>query len=59
VRVSERADTPTRSTEAAAEEQDPKVENGAEQPGAVVLEPEEETSFGQRLRRSLSLKDEG
>lgn len=59
VRVSERADTPTKTIQASAEEPPPKVENGGEQPAAVVLEREEEPSFGQRLRRSFSLKDEG
>ena len=59
VRVSERADTPTKTIQASAEEPPPRVENGGEQPAAVVLEREEEPSFGQRLRRSFSLKDEG
>ena len=59
VRVSERADTPTKATGDSTEEPHPKLSNGAEQPDEVVLEPEEETSFGQRLRRSFSLKDEG
>jgi cell division initiation protein len=60
VRVSERADTPTNSAEAEAEAEEPhpKVSNGAEQPDEVVLE-RDEASFGQRLRRSFSLKDEG
>ncbi|CAN5612282.1 cell division protein DivIVA [soil metagenome] len=59
VRVSERADTPTKTIQASAEEPPPRVENGGEQPAAVVLERQEEPSFGQRLRRSFSLKDEG
>ena len=59
VRVSERADTPTKASGDSTEEPHPKKSNGAEQPDEVVLEPEEETSFGQKLRRSFSLKDEG
>ena len=59
VRVSERADTPTKNTDASAEEPHPEVSNGADQPDEVVLPVEEEASFGKRLRRSFSLKDEG
>jgi cell division initiation protein len=58
VRVSERADTPTKSAEDSAEEPHPEVSNGADQPDEIVLDRDEEASFSKRLRRSFSLRDE-
>jgi cell division initiation protein len=59
VRVSERADTPTKSAEGPPQESSTEGSNGADERNEVVLEREEEgASFGRRLRRSFSLRDD-
>jgi cell division initiation protein len=59
VRISERADTPTKAEEASTQEASAEGSNGAEERNEVVLDrEEEEASFGKRLRRSFSLRDD-